>query len=91
MSRRELRRALGHGSFPASPAVLVSNTLSYWALQFTQALNALLIQSSGPLLVALWSLLLFGIYAPPIRIPTTRTITPPSTIWNTACRNGVSI
>src|SRR6478752_2350813 len=36
-------------------------TLSYWALQHTQALNALLIQSSGPLFVALWSLLLFGL------------------------------
>ena len=35
--------------------------LSYWALQYTQALNALLIQSSGPLFVALWSLLLFGV------------------------------
>src|SRR4051794_13373774 len=39
----------------------LNNTLSYWALQYTQALNALLIQSSGPLFVALWSLLLFGV------------------------------
>jgi drug/metabolite transporter (DMT)-like permease len=39
----------------------INNTLSYWALQYTQALNALLIQSSGPLFVALWSLLLFGV------------------------------
>ena len=39
----------------------VNNALSYWALQYTQALNALLIQSSGPLFVALWSLLLFGL------------------------------
>lgn len=38
-----------------------NNTLSYWALQYTQALNALLIQSSGPLFVALWSLTLFGV------------------------------
>jgi drug/metabolite transporter (DMT)-like permease len=91
MRRRGLRRAIGLGSFPASPVVPGGNTLSYWALQFTQALDALLIQSSGPLFVALWPPLLFGIYAPPIRIPTTRTITPPSTIWNTACRNGVSI
>ena len=37
-----------------------NNAISYWALQYTQALNALLIQSSGPLFVALWSLLLFG-------------------------------
>jgi drug/metabolite transporter (DMT)-like permease len=34
----------------------INNALSYWALQYTQALNALLIQSSGPLFVALWSL-----------------------------------
>jgi drug/metabolite transporter (DMT)-like permease len=39
----------------------INNALSYWALQYTQALNALLIQSSGPLFVALWSLLLFGV------------------------------
>src|SRR6266478_4867910 len=39
----------------------INNALSYWALQFTQALNALLIQSSGPLFVALWSLILFGV------------------------------
>src|ERR1700733_1234732 len=38
----------------------INNALSYWALQYTQALNALLIQSSGPLFVALWSLALFG-------------------------------
>jgi drug/metabolite transporter (DMT)-like permease len=38
-----------------------NNALSYWALQYTQALNALMIQSSGPLFVALWSLLLFGV------------------------------
>ena len=38
-----------------------NNAISYWALQYTQALNALMIQSSGPLFVALWSLLLFGV------------------------------
>jgi drug/metabolite transporter (DMT)-like permease len=38
-----------------------NNALSYWALQYTQAINALLIQSSGPLFVALWSLILFGL------------------------------
>jgi drug/metabolite transporter (DMT)-like permease len=38
----------------------INNALSYWALQYTQALNALLIQSAGPLFVALWSLALFG-------------------------------
>jgi drug/metabolite transporter (DMT)-like permease len=39
----------------------INNALSYWALQYTQALNALLLQSSGPLFVALWSLALFGV------------------------------
>jgi drug/metabolite transporter (DMT)-like permease len=38
-----------------------NNALAFWALQYTEALNALLIQSSGPLFVALSALLLFGI------------------------------
>jgi drug/metabolite transporter (DMT)-like permease len=35
--------------------------LAYWGLKYTQALNALLIQSAGPLCVALWTLILFGV------------------------------
>jgi drug/metabolite transporter (DMT)-like permease len=35
--------------------------LSNWGLQYTEALNALLIQSSAPLFVAMWSLALFGV------------------------------
>jgi len=38
-----------------------NNALAYWALQYTQALNGLLLQSSGPLFVALWALILFGV------------------------------
>ena len=38
-----------------------NNAASYIALQYTQALNALLIQSSGPLFIALWALVLFGL------------------------------
>ncbi|QUS41166.1 DMT family transporter [Tardiphaga alba] len=38
-----------------------NTALAYAGLQYTQALNGLLIQSSGPLYVALWSLILFGI------------------------------
>lgn len=34
------------------------NTIAYMGLQYTSALNALLIQSAGPLFVAFWSLLL---------------------------------
>jgi len=37
------------------------NSLQYWALEHTQALNTLLLQSTGPLVVAIWSLILFGI------------------------------
>ncbi len=38
-----------------------NNVLAYDGLRYTQALNGLLIQSSGPLFVALWSLVLFGV------------------------------
>lgn len=34
--------------------------LQYWALEYTTALNTLLLQSSGPLFVAVWSLILLG-------------------------------
>src|ERR1700720_222618 len=37
------------------------NTLQYWALEHTTALNTLLLQSAGPLFVAVWSLILLGI------------------------------
>src|SRR3954463_14390341 len=37
------------------------NTLQYWALEHTQALNTLLLQWAGPLVVAVWSLLLLGV------------------------------
>jgi drug/metabolite transporter (DMT)-like permease len=45
-----------------------NNAISYWAMQYTQALNALLIQSSGPLFVALWSLVLFGVRLTPAQL-----------------------
>ena len=38
-----------------------NNAISYWAMQYTEALNALLIQSAGPLFVALWSLVILGV------------------------------
>src|SRR5882724_2852581 len=37
------------------------NTLQYWALEHTQALNTLLLQSAAPLIVAVWSLMLLGV------------------------------
>jgi drug/metabolite transporter (DMT)-like permease len=36
------------------------NTMQYWALEHTEALNTLLLQSAGPLFVAVWSLILLG-------------------------------
>src|SRR3982075_2027151 len=41
------------------------NTLQYWALEHTQALNTLLLQSAGPLVVAVWSLILLGVRLTP--------------------------
>lgn len=38
------------------------NTLQYWALEYTQALNILLLQSAGPLIVAVWSLALLRVH-----------------------------
>src|ERR1700709_2599094 len=37
------------------------NTLQYWALEHTQALNTLRLQWAGPLFVAVWSLILLGV------------------------------
>jgi len=39
----------------------IFTSLQYWALEHTTALNTLLLQSAGPLFVAVWSLLLLGI------------------------------
>src|SRR3982074_3894221 len=41
------------------------NTLQYWALEHTEALNTLLLQSAGPLFVAVWSLILLGVRLTP--------------------------
>src|SRR6202022_1763293 len=41
------------------------NTLQYWALEHTQALNTLLLQSAGPLFVAGWALILLGVRLTP--------------------------
>lgn len=36
------------------------NALAYWGLSYTEALNALLVQSTGPLLIAIWGWGLWG-------------------------------
>lgn len=43
----------------AATGIGAYNTIAYYGLQFTTALNALLIQSAEPLFVAFWSLVLF--------------------------------
>lgn len=56
-----LRRNLPLMLILSATGFAANNALSYAGLQYTEALNALLIQSSGPLFVALWSLILFGV------------------------------
>ncbi len=56
-----IRRHLGIMIFLSIIGIGAFNTLQYWALEHTQALNTLLLQSAGPLIVAVWSLLLFGV------------------------------
>ena len=43
----------------AATGIGAYNMIAYYGLQYTSALNALLIQSAGPLFVAFWSLMLF--------------------------------
>ena len=56
-----IRQRLGLMLLLSLTGIAIFNTMAYWGLQYPQALNALLLQSSGPLFVAVWSLLLFGI------------------------------
>ena len=56
-----IRNQLGLMVALSFTGIATFNCLGYWSLQYTQALNALLLQSSGPLFVALFALVLFGI------------------------------
>ena len=56
-----IRGRLGTMMILSVTGISAFNTMQYWALEHTQALNTLLLQSSGPLFVAIWSLLLLGI------------------------------
>jgi drug/metabolite transporter (DMT)-like permease len=51
--------------FLSLTGIAAFNTLQYWALEHTQALNTLLLQSAGPLFVAVWSLILLGVRLTP--------------------------
>jgi drug/metabolite transporter (DMT)-like permease len=56
-----IRGRLGIMILLSTTGIGVFNTLQYWALEYTQALNTLLLQSAGPLFVAIWSLILLGV------------------------------
>jgi drug/metabolite transporter (DMT)-like permease len=56
-----IRSGLGTMIFLSLTGIAAFNGLQYWALEHTQALNTLLLQSAGPLFVATWSLVLFGV------------------------------
>lgn len=56
-----IRAKLGLMIFLSVIGIAGFNTMQYWALEYTQALNTLLLQSAGPLFVAGWSLVVFGI------------------------------
>src|ERR1700682_1000939 len=56
-----IRARLGTMIFLSIIGIAAFNTLQYWALEHTQALNTLLLQSAGPLFVAVWSLILLGV------------------------------
>jgi len=56
-----IRSRLGTMIVLSIAGIGIFNTLQYWALEYTQALNTLLLQSAGPLFVAVWSLALLGV------------------------------
>lgn len=56
-----IRARLGTMIFLSVTGIAAFNALQYWSLEYTTALNTLLLQSAGPLFVAVWSLMLFGI------------------------------
>jgi drug/metabolite transporter (DMT)-like permease len=56
-----IRSRLGTMVVLSVTGISAFNTLQYWALEHTQALNTLLLQSAAPLFVAGWSLALLGV------------------------------
>jgi drug/metabolite transporter (DMT)-like permease len=56
-----IRGKLGIMIFISIIGIGMFNTLQYWALEYTEALNTLLLQSAGPLIVAVWSLILLRV------------------------------
>ncbi len=55
-----IRKYAGRMTLIAFVGFSVYNTLAYYGLQYTTAINGLLLQSVGPLFVAIWTFVLFG-------------------------------
>ncbi|MGL4314280.1 MAG: DMT family transporter, partial [Sphingomonas sp.] len=56
-----IRQKLGILLVLSATGVAAFNTMQYWSLEHTQAINTLLLQPAAPLFVAMWSLALFGV------------------------------
>jgi drug/metabolite transporter (DMT)-like permease len=56
-----IRSRLGTMVLLSVTGVGAFTSLQYWSLEYTQALNTLLLQSAAPLFIAVWSLILLGI------------------------------
>jgi drug/metabolite transporter (DMT)-like permease len=55
-----IRNNAGRLTLIAFTGFSIYNTMSYYGLQYTTAINGLLLQSVGPLFVAMWTFVLFG-------------------------------
>ena len=55
-----IRKHVGLMVVLAATGVSAYNSMAYYGLQYTTAINGLLLQSIGPLFVALWTFALFG-------------------------------
>ena len=55
-----IRKHIGLMTVLALTGISAYNTMAYYGLQYTTAINGLLLQSVGPLCMALWTFVLFG-------------------------------
>ncbi len=56
----QIRARLAFMTLLSITGISAYNTMAYYGLQYTQAINGLVLQSTGPLFVALWSFVLLG-------------------------------
>jgi drug/metabolite transporter (DMT)-like permease len=55
-----IRRHLKLIAILSATGIAGYNAMAYWGLAYTEALNVLLLQSTGPLLIAIWAFVLWG-------------------------------